>query len=317
MITDALHGKIETIKAELLTDTAATTTLNFLVVIDDDAQRQWVLDRVTLIDDKHPARTIVLNTLSTGDDATVNADRIEIAAGGMTPEDVRSLVQGLMIPEIPSVLWWTGDEIVDQPLFEPLIDIVDALVIDSSGSRTDDRTIRDLSDFSARRPTVALRDLAWMRLRPWQDMIAHFFDDPNLMEELFAIRKLEIVSGSDAEALYLGGWLASRLGWVACAHDEFCDRDGAPIPFTHRREGAGRRVRSVSVETGRSRYFAALTPSDEGVVSVGVTGDRARPDRLVPLQSIDNASLIERAILEPPADEVFETALHMVGKILT
>jgi len=317
MITDALHGKIETIKAELLTDTAATTTLNFLVVIDDDAQRQWVLDRVTLIDDKHPARTIVLDTLSTGDDATVNADRIEIAAGGMTPEDVRSLVQGLMIPEIPSVLWWTGDEIVDQPLFEPLIDIVDALVIDSSGSRTDDRTIRDLSDFSARRPTVALRDLAWMRLRPWQDMIAHFFDDPNLMEELFAIRKLEIVSGSDAEALYLGGWLASRLGWVACAHDEFCDRDGAPIPFTHRREGAGRRVRSVSVETGRSRYFAALTPSDEGVVSVGVTGDRARPDRLVPLQSIDNASLIERAILEPPADEVFETALHMVGKILT
>jgi len=317
MITDALQSKIETIKAELLTDTAATTTINFLVVIDDDAQRQWVLDRVALIDDKHPARTIVLDTLSSGDNAKINHDRIEIASGGMQPEDVRSLVQGLMIPEIPSVLWWTGDEIADQPLFDPLIDIVDALVIDSSGSRTDDRTIRDLSKFSARRPTVALRDLAWMRLRPWQDMIAHFFDDPNLMEELFAIRKLEIVSGSEAEALYLGGWLASRLGWVACAHDEFCDRDGAPIPFTHRREGAGRRVRSVSVETGLSRYFAALTPSDEGVVSVGVTGDRSRPDRLVPLQSIDNASLIERAILEPPADEVFETALHMVGKILT
>ena len=316
MITDALHSKIETIKAELLTDTAATTTINFLVVIDDDAQRQWVLDRVALIDDKHPARTIVLDTLSTGDNATINADRIEIACGGMHPDDVRSLVQGLMIPEIPSVLWWTGDEIVDQPLFDPLIDIVDALVIDSSGSRTDDRTIRDLSEFSARRPTVALRDLAWMRLRPWQDMIAHFFDDPNLMEELFAIRKLEIVSGSEAEALYLGGWLASRLGWVACAHEEFCDRDGAPIPFTHRREGAGRRVRSVSVETDRSRYFAALTPSDEGVVSVGVTGEKSRPDRLVPLQAIDNASLIERAILEPPADEVFETALHMVGKIL-
>jgi glucose-6-phosphate dehydrogenase assembly protein OpcA len=317
MITDALHSKIETIKAELLTDTVATTTINFLIVIDDDAYRQKVLDRVTLIDDKHPARTIVLDTLATGDSVKLDHDRIEIATGGMTPEDVRSLVQGLMIPEIPSVLWWTGDEIVDQPLFDPLIDIVDALVIDSSGSRTDDRTIRDLAEFSARRPMVALRDLAWMRLRPWQDMIAHFFDDPNLMEELFAIRKLEIVSGSDAEALYLGGWLASRLGWTACAHDEFCDRDGSPIPFAHRREGAGRRVRSVSVATGRSTYVAALTPSDEGVVSVGVSGERARADRLVPLQSIDNASLIERAILEPPADEVFETALHMVGKILS
>jgi len=317
MITEALHDKIETIKAELLTDTVATTTINFLVVIDDDAQRQWVLDRVTLIDDKHPARTIVLDTLSTGDNAALNNDRIEIPTGAMSPEDVRSLVQGLMIPEIPSVLWWTGDEIVNQPLFDPLIDIVDALVIDSSGSRTDNRTVRDLAEFSARRPTVAVRDLAWMRLHPWQDMIAHFFDDPNLMEELFAIRKLEIVSGSEAEALYLGGWLASRLGWTACAHDEFCDRDGAAIPFTHRREGAGRRVRRVCVETAASTYVAALAPSDEGVVSVGVTGEKARPERLVPLQSIDNASLIERAILEPPADEVFETALHMVGKILS
>jgi len=317
MITEAMHSTIETIKAELLTDTVATTTINFLVVIDDDAHRQWVLDRVTLIDDKHPARTIVLDTLSTGDAAKLNHDRIEIATGGMNPDDVRSLVQGLMIPEIPSVLWWTGDEIVDQPLFDPLIDIVDALVIDSSGSRTDNRTVRDLADFSQRRPTVALRDLAWMRLRPWQDMIAHFFDDPNLMEELFAIRNLEIVSGSEAEALYLGGWLASRLGWTACAHDEFCDRDGVTIPFTHRREGVGRRVRRVSVETGASTYVAALTPSDEGVVSVGVSGEKARPDRLVPLQAIDNASLIERAILEPPADEVFETALSMVGKILS
>jgi glucose-6-phosphate dehydrogenase assembly protein OpcA len=316
MITEALHEKIETIKSELLTDTVAATTINFLVVVDDDAQRQWVNDRVTLIDDKHPARTIVLDTLSTGDNAAIKNDRIEIATGGMNPEDVRSLVQGLMIPEIPSVLWWTGDEIVDQPLFEPLIDIVDALVIDSSGSRTDNRTVLEVADFAARRPTVAVRDLAWMRLRPWQDMIAHFFDDPNLMEELFAIRKLEIVSGSEAEALYLGGWLASRLGWVACAHDEFCDRDGVTIPFTHRREGAGRRVRSVAVQTGTSSYVAALTPSDEGVVSVEVTGEKARAERLVPLQSIDNASLIERAILEPPADDVYETALHMVGKIL-
>ena len=147
-------------------------------------------------------------------------------------------------------------------------------------------------------------------------MIAHFFDDPNLMEELFAIRKLEIISGSEAEALYLGGWLASRLGWMACAHDEFCDRDGLPVPFAHRREGAARRVRSVAVSTGSSAYSAALTPSDEGVVGVSVTGDKARAERLVPLQSIDNASLIERAILEPASDEVFATALSMVGKIL-
>jgi len=58
-----------------------------------------------------------------------------------------------------------------------------------------------------------LRDLAWMRLRPWQDMIANFFDDPALLGELFSIRRLHIASGSDSEAFYLAGWLASRLDW--------------------------------------------------------------------------------------------------------
>ena len=43
-------------------------------------------------------------------------------------------------------------------------------------------------------------------------MIARFFDDPALREELYSLRSVRIVSGSDAEALYLGGWFASRAG---------------------------------------------------------------------------------------------------------
>lgn len=316
MITEALNRKIETIRAEFITGAVASTTINFVVIVDDIVHRPWVLEHVVQIDDKHPARTIVLDTCGDRDIVALDYDRIEVSTAGMTPDDVRRLVQSLTVPEIPSVLWWTGVALTDQPFFESLIDITDALVVDSSGSTTGNRTIRELGAFSARHPRVAVCDLAWMRLRPWQDMIAYFFDDPNLMEELFFIRELEIVSGSEAEALYLGGWLGSRLGWTACGRDEFCDRSGRGIPFTYRREGAMRRVRSISVATNNSRYSAALTSSDEGVVSVTVTGERARPERLVPLQSIDNASLIERAILEPATGEVFETALCMVGKIL-
>ncbi len=97
--------------------------------------------------------------------------------------------------------------------FEALLRHADTLVVDSSGSDGDDAAIRGLVAPPRRAAGVRVRDLAWLRLGPWQDMIAHFFDDPALLGELYSIRQLHIASGSEAEALYLGGWLASRLGW--------------------------------------------------------------------------------------------------------
>jgi glucose-6-phosphate dehydrogenase assembly protein OpcA len=154
-----------------------------------------------------------------------------------------------------------------------------------------------------------------MRLRPWQDMIARFFDDPTLREELYSVRSLQIVSGSDAEALYLSGWLASRLGWTASGHDEFSDQTGVRIPFSSERAGRIRRVRSVELTTTTSTYSATVSDDDERVVVVKASGKNALPGRLVPLQAVDSPSLLERAILEPATDEVFETALRMVGTL--
>ena len=62
----------------------------------------------------------------------------------------------------------------------------------SSTRRSASATPRRLSNSRSSTPNirrVSLRDLAWMRLHPWQDIIAHFFDDPALREELFSIRE--------------------------------------------------------------------------------------------------------------------------------
>ena len=48
-----------------------------------------------------------------------------------------------------------------------------------------------------------------------------------------------------------------------------------------------------------------------------VEGEHAREPRLFPLAAMDNASLLERAILEGiSADEVYETALSSVATLL-
>jgi glucose-6-phosphate dehydrogenase assembly protein OpcA len=315
MIAADLSAKLHTIRTELAA-AVSTATLNFLVHIDDRDDRSWILARTELIAAKHPTRTIVLDACDTRHDVRLVHNHIEIGIGEMAPADIVELVCSLFLSDIPTVLWWTADVISDQPHLPALLEIADGLVVDSSGSTSDHHAVVELANFSARAPNVIVSDISWMRLRPWQDIIAHFFDDPDtLQEELFSIRRLRIDSGSEAEALYLGAWLASRLGWTASTHEAFRDRGGTLIPFERVRDGALRRVRSVRIETTQSTYEATLT-DDEDVVRVLVTGAAMRPERFVPLQAVDNPSLVERAILATATDEFFKTALQTVAQIV-
>jgi glucose-6-phosphate dehydrogenase assembly protein OpcA len=319
------------VRAELARASISATTMNFVVWIDDVTFRDWVLERTAKILEKHPARAILLDACadaqpgakmvrSESDDAdvahiTVQAARVEIGVHGMTAAEISELTESLTINEVPTLLWWTGEGIAGQPAFDALVNLADSLVVDSSGTRNDSSTVVELARFLERCESIGLRDLAWMRLRPWQDMIARFFDDPSLREELYSVRSLRIVSGSDAEALYLSGWLASRLGWTASGHDQFSDQNGVRIPFASERAGRIRRVRSAQLTTTTTTYNATVSDDDERVVVVKAEGKNALPGRLVPLQAVDSPSLLERAILEPATDEVFETALRMVGTL--
>jgi len=331
MTAPIIATDFDALRAELARTSISATTMNFIVWIDDVTFREWVLERTTKILEKHPARAILLDACadrqgasvlvrSERDDAddayvTVHGDRVEIGVHAMTATEICELTESLMMQELPTLLWWTGEGITGQPTFDALVELADSLVVDSSGTRNDSATVVELARFLSSRRNVGLRDLAWMRLRPWQDMIARFFDDPTLREELYSVRSLQIVSGSDAEALYLSGWLASRLGWTASGHDEFSDQTGVRIPFSSERAGRIRRVRSVELTTTTSTYSATVSDDDERVVVVKASGKNALPGRLVPLQAVDSPSLLERAILEPATDEVFETALRMVGTL--
>jgi glucose-6-phosphate dehydrogenase assembly protein OpcA len=227
------------------------------------------------------------------------------------------LATSLLAPDVPTVLWWSADSLSEDTAFRCFFDNADSAVVDSSLGVRDVSTLDELSQFYGAHRNVALRDLAWMRLHPWQDIVAQFFDDPNLREELFSIQVLKIVSGSDAEALYLAGWLASRLGWNAVGHDAFNDRNGNRVELVHERSGQPRRVHSISLTTATSTYNGTVDENDPTVVRVWSEGEKARAERIFPLQAVDNASLIEQAALEVGGtDEIFETALRMVATLI-
>jgi len=308
---------------------ASVAMMNFIVFVDDPAHRQWVLERAARVSDKHPCRLIVLDSTSRtsgvdvttstreGGGAVVVNERIDIGVRETGHATIISLTQELSVPDIPTVLWWSGGRLLKSRTFSGLAQSSTTVLIDCSGTGCGDEAIRELGEFLTRFPSVALQDLAFMRLAPWQNTIAQFFDDPALREDLFSISSLEIESGSDAEALYLAGWLGSRLSWTIAKRDAFRDRAGLEIPFRKVSKGDQRRVRSVVLRAGTSTYRAALSSDDPGVVELAVEGPRARPLQYVPLQNIENTSLIERAIIENARDPIFETSLLTVRDLLT
>ena len=216
---------------------------------------------------------------------------------------------------VPTILWWSGMRDSSREIFFALLPLVNTLLFDSSGGSRDASAMEKIVAFHREHPEVELRDLAWMRLRPWQDVIANFFDDPQLQDELYAIRRVDVASGSDSEALYLGAWLAGSLGWTPTGRDAFTDRAGGTVTFERRRVGDIRRVQSICLDSAKSWYHGEVT-EDPGVVRFWVEGEHAREPRLVPLQAIDNASLLERAVLEGQADELFESVLRTAATLL-
>jgi glucose-6-phosphate dehydrogenase assembly protein OpcA len=329
MNTDAIPSSdIDAIQAELTRHKPAMTTMNLVVWIDSDIKRDWVVERAMRVSQKHPSRTIILDsspgrtgafvrTATLDDESEGQNSRVEIGVADLSPIAACELATSLLAPDVPTVLWWSADSLHEDTAFRCFFDNADSAVVDSSLGVRDVSTLDELSAFYAEHRRVALRDLAWMRLHPWQDIIAQFFDDPSLREELFSIFKLKIVSGSDAEALYLAGWLASRLGWSAIGHDAFTDRYGHRIDLVHERDGQPRRVHSVALMTATSTYQGTVDKDDPTVVRVWVEGKNAREERIYPLQAVDNASLIEAAALEVGGtDEIFETALRMVATLI-
>jgi glucose-6-phosphate dehydrogenase assembly protein OpcA len=318
---------VAAIQAELAREKPHLTTMNLIVWIDSEVKRDWVIERATKVSEKHPSRTIILDSspgrtgaVVRANDAgqtTEQASRVELGVDGIAPLDACEIASSLRAPDVPTVLWWSADSLNEDTAFRCFFDFSDSAIVDSSLGVRDNSTLGELSEFYAQRRRVALHDLAWMRLHPWQDIIAQFFDDPQFREELFSIRKLRIASGSDAEAIYLAGWLGSRLGWNAVAHDQFTDRNGNTVDIQNVREGQPRRVHSIAISTTNTIYHGDVDTGDTSVVRVWAEGERATDGRIVPIQAVDNASLIERAALElGGTDEIFETALRMAGTLI-
>jgi glucose-6-phosphate dehydrogenase assembly protein OpcA len=129
------------------------------------------------------------------------AEVVHLWLRGRTAKAPASVVVPLQLPDLPAFLRWRGQPPFGRPEFEQLIGVADRLIVDSGEWPGLPRAYERLAEVFDR---LAVSDLAWARTLPWRAGLAE------LWPEIRRARSLH-VTGPQAEALLLVGWLRSRL----------------------------------------------------------------------------------------------------------
>jgi glucose-6-phosphate dehydrogenase-like protein OpcA len=241
-------GEIETQLSRLRIDPETGSAFQRTSVITHIAwvPEEWVAaaeDVLAGLAERHPSRTLVLvpdtdaedgleadvemECYPVGDGRSVCVETIRIRLCGGRAQAPASIVQPLLISDLPVFLRWRGQPPFGAPEFEQLVDVVDRLIVDSTEWADLPGAYGRLVEIFDR---VAVSDIAWARTSRWRPQLA------SLWPAIADLRRIR-VSGTAAQAHLLAGWLRSRLRREVELEHEPADSlvgveiDGEPAPF--------------------------------------------------------------------------------------
>lgn len=184
----------------------------------------------------HPSRAIVVaaDPANSGDsiqsyigtyvgaDSASYGEDIVVVAQRDAVRHLPGVVLPMIVSGLPAFLRWTDDPPWGTELLEALVDGCDRFIVDTSEMSNVPRSLTALADLVRRKKTrCAVSDVSWSYQSPWREIVAQFFDPPQLRPYLDAIERVTIeyaARDEDAplntsQAYLFAGWLASRLGW--------------------------------------------------------------------------------------------------------
>jgi glucose-6-phosphate dehydrogenase assembly protein OpcA len=180
--------------------------------------------------ERHPSRTILLFPEPNAGDSRIDAragverwevpgtDRgivtevVELTLRGDRAKAPASVVQELLISDLPVFLRWRGEPPWGAPELEQLVDVTDRLIVDSTEWDDLPHPYTQLAKLFSR---CAASDIAWARTSRWRAHLATLWPG---IADVGTVR----VTGTGAQAWLLAGWLRSRLGRpdIALEHQE-------------------------------------------------------------------------------------------------
>jgi hypothetical protein len=195
--------------------------------------------------ERHPSRTVLLvphpdddvdridgcaylQTFHLPDtDRGISTEVVELHLRGRTVGVPASVVLPLLISDLPVFLRWRGQPRWGSPELGQLVQLADRLIVDSTEWHDLPRAYDGLVPIF---DETAASDIAWARTGRWRALLASLWPDVG------RVRSIR-VTGTEAQAHLLAGWLRSRLHaqigleHVPAERLEGIDLDGSPAPF--------------------------------------------------------------------------------------
>ncbi|HLI32306.1 MAG TPA: glucose-6-phosphate dehydrogenase assembly protein OpcA [Solirubrobacteraceae bacterium] len=200
-------------------------TLNMVCFIDADYAGE-VANRLRQVGRYEPSRLIILaydhrrsslqarvNVAAAHDPApgelALLHESVQIRLGERHMDDLLTIVDPLVITDVPTLLWSPHGH---REAIDALAPLAQSVLIDSAAEPIWREALDGACALAERLYVV---DLAWVRPAPWRERIAAAFARPSRRAELGAIAAVTVRHHPDfcASALLLLGWLASRLQW--------------------------------------------------------------------------------------------------------
>lgn len=212
-----------------------TSILNLVVFARDHEDAERIVDELRHCSQRHPSRTIVLVADRLHEGTSVDADvsvyctgsgsaplcyeEIIFTGHGRAADHLGSVVTPLLLPELPTYLWWPGQPPFGHRMFHRLLNVADQVVVDSGQFSLPGDGFANLAHLVQGRQGV--NDFNWGRLTPWREVVAQFFDGPTWSPYAYDVRSVDLEFGSGTEdfrratagVLLLLGWVATGLHW--------------------------------------------------------------------------------------------------------
>ena len=302
--------------------------VNLVILAAADAGADRAVDSVIGLGGHHPGRIIVIVPrretsepdrmgASVGvhsdqmEDRAVWWDVVRLEVGGPTLAHSASLVDPLLLHDLPVAVWLVGGTSrIESPA---LVSMADQIVVsgERAASVSPAAAAADLSGLAARRPVA---DLAWVATEPARQVLARLFDPPTppgLARSISAVA----VEGPPWSSRLLAAWICERSGldpaaveWSASdvlrarieLDDETVELDAGPVwpaGAEHRGDPAPGREAAPGAGPG------AATARGFGRRSSVRHGGSGTPQ------------LLTAALARPHRDRRYEAAVPLAGRL--
>lgn len=315
------------------------SVLNLIVVTDEESAAD-ITRSVSDLAGRYPSRVIVLisdpeeeyanlevslsafcNVRGGTGGSQVCAEQVTIHAEGPPAHHLESLAGPLLIPDLPTFLWYPGSFSPRSLEFAGMAGLADRVIVDSSASEDREGCLREISALLERPWMSAIGDLQWVALSPWRTLLAELFVSPERVGELNGIQRVEVLYGPGGESrtLLLVGWLASTLGWspegVTGGEITFSGPSGE-ITVAMDPGSPDTRLRRVRLYSQELSFQVSRHRELREARATIMKGEDLLVERTVHLGSFDLSVLVGEELRYRGRDEVYEAALRTAVEVL-